>query len=198
MHRDEQTFSGVVQRWFGNGFLALDPALQRLHINGGVLDGPVEIKIATGFAGLLACRLARRLGIPLDSLNPTLCVEIHEDSGKLHWIRTFNTFNGSNRLISVFEPIGAWPTGYWIESTGSFRLALRVEVKDSSWHWLPIKAWLNEIRVPLFLLTKTTAYKRIELGQYRFYVGFSLPLLGTFLSYAGILVPSSTTNLFCQ
>lgn len=41
--------------------------------------------------------------------------------------------------------------------------------------------------IPLWLLPRTTAYKRIENDRYHFYVGFSLPLLGTLLSYSGNL-----------
>lgn len=47
--------------------------------------------------------------------------------------------------------------------------------------------WLHGVRMPLWLLPRTTAYKRIEAGRYRFQVAFSLPLLGTVLSYGGLL-----------
>jgi hypothetical protein len=37
------------------------------------------------------------------------------------------------------------------------------------------------------LFPRSDAYKRIEGGRYRFQVTFTLPLLGTVLSYAGLL-----------
>ena len=43
------------------------------------------------------------------------------------------------------------------------------------------------MRMPLWLLPETTAYKCIEGGRYRFCVSISLPLLGTVLSYGWLL-----------
>ena len=43
------------------------------------------------------------------------------------------------------------------------------------------------MRMPLWLLPETTAYKCIEGGRYRFCVSISLLLLGTVLSYGRLL-----------
>jgi hypothetical protein len=43
------------------------------------------------------------------------------------------------------------------------------------------------LRLPLWLFPNSIAFKTVEAGRYRFYVGFSLPLLGTVLSYGGLL-----------
>jgi len=43
------------------------------------------------------------------------------------------------------------------------------------------------LRLPLWLFPNSQAYKTIENGRYKFYVGFSLPGIGTFLSYSGSL-----------
>jgi hypothetical protein len=45
----------------------------------------------------------------------------------------------------------------------------------------------NSLALPLALLPRARAYKRIEAGRYRFEVAFVLPVLGTVLSYGGLL-----------
>ena len=46
---------------------------------------------------------------------------------------------------------------------------------------------MHGVRVPLWLLPRTEAYKRIDADHYHFHVGFSLPLLGLLFSYSGAL-----------
>ena len=53
-----------VEFWFGEGFSGLHPLLQRLHRQGGVLEGEVELATGAGLAGWLGRRLAGKLGIP--------------------------------------------------------------------------------------------------------------------------------------
>ncbi|WP_337058112.1 DUF4166 domain-containing protein [Pseudomonas sp. USHLN015] len=171
-----------VESWFGEGFIGLHPLLQRLHRQGGVLEGEVELASGAGLAGWLGRRLAGKLGIPLGARRVPLRVDIHCDESGLHWSRRFA---GSATLVSLFRPVGRWPDGHWEECTGALRLALKVDTRDGGWRWVPIAAWVRGIRIPLALLPRTTAYKRIEGGRYHFYVGFSLPGLGELFSYSG-------------
>lgn len=90
-------------------------------------------------------------------------------------------------MQSLFVPMGALPDGCWIEQTGPIRLALTVDIIEGGWYWRCLKMWLHGIRVPLWLMPRTQAFKRVEGERYRFYVGLSLPLLGTVLSYGGLL-----------
>jgi hypothetical protein len=39
----------------------------------------------------------------------------------------------------------------------------------------------------MWLVPRSRAYKRIEDGRYRFFVGFTLPFLGEVFSYSGLL-----------
>ncbi|MBB4817006.1 hypothetical protein HNP29_000363 [Pseudomonas alcaligenes] len=172
----------LVERWFGAGFAGLHPLLQQLHRQGGVLQGEVELATGSGLAGWLGRRLAAKLGLQLGARRVPLRVDIHSDEAGLHWNRRFAE---SATLVSLFRPVGHWPDGHWEESTGALRLALKVDSHDGGWRWVPIAAWVRGLRVPLFLLPRTTAYKRIEDGRYHFFVGFSLPGLGTLLSYSG-------------
>ena len=84
-------------------------------------------------------------------------------------------------------PHGRWPDGYWTETTGPFALRLAVDVIDGGWHWRCIGARFRGIAVPLWLIPRTRAFKRIEDGRYRFEVAVSLPLVGDLVRYGGLL-----------
>ncbi len=174
----------LVEQWFGAGFAELHPLLQQLHRQGGNLHGQVDLQLGKGLAGTLGARLARRWGIAPDHPQVPLKVSIHSSGDTLHWNRYFAD---AAPMRSSFQPHGSWPDGYWIESTGGIRLALAVDVHDGGWYWRPLKAWVHGVRVPLWLLPRTEAYKRIEAERYHFHVGFSLPLLGLLFSYSGAL-----------
>ncbi|MBU1285087.1 MAG: DUF4166 domain-containing protein [Gammaproteobacteria bacterium] len=180
----------TVERWFAAGFTQLHPLLQQLHQQGGKLQGQVDLKFGRGLAGLIGARLAKQLGIPTQQARVDFQVDIHDSDNTLHWNRCFAD---SAMLFSRFQPSGSWPNGHWLESTGALKLALAVDVHQGGWYWRPLKAWLHGVRLPLWLLPRTEAYKRIEEGRYQFYVGFSLPLLGNLLSYSGALTLGSTT-----
>ena len=174
----------VVERWFASGFTQLHPLLQKLHHQGGKLHGQVDLQFGRGLAGVIGVRLATRLGVPTQQAHVEFQVDIHEADNALHWNRCF----ASNAMLySCFQPSGSWPDGHWLESTGALKLALAVDVSQGGWYWRPLKAWLHGVRIPLCLLPRTKAYKRIEEGRYQFYVGFSLPLLGNLFSYSEAL-----------
>lgn len=174
----------IVERWFGPGFVQLNPLLQQLHQQGGKLHGQVDLQLGRDLAGIVGTRLATRLGIQTKHTPVAFQVDIHGTDDCLHWNRCFAN---SAVLYSRFQPSGSWPDGYWLESTGALTLALAVDIRQGGWYWRPLKAWLHGVRIPLWLLPRTEAYKRIENGRYHFHVGFSLPLLGNLLSYSGAL-----------
>lgn len=181
-------------RWFGERFTELHPLLQQLHINGGLLSGPVDITLGRGLAGIVGRRLAGKLGIPVNGGSHTLQVAISHQTDSLRWDRCFD---GDQWVRSLFQPVGQWPDGWWVEHTGPIKLFLSVDIHDGGWHWRVLKGRLGGVTLPRWLLPQTTPYKLIEDGRYRFYVGISVPLLGTVLSYSGLLdaTPSSTTQL---
>lgn len=174
----------VVTRWFGGQFARLHPLIQDLHRHGGRLSGEVEIETGQGLGAAVGRRLAKKLGVPLDRPRCGFEVEIRHTEQGLLWSRHFA---GGNRMVSVFEPVGHWPDGHWVERTGPITLILGVEVIDGGWHWQPRAAKMGRLPVPLWLLPRSHAYKRIEDGRYRFSVSFSLPVLGVVLSYRGLL-----------
>lgn len=177
----------AVTMWFGENFNRLHPLLQALHRRGGKLSGPVALRFGTGLTGVLGHRLARKLGIPAVAGQHQLDVEIGHDATTLHWRRRFDL---THHVHSSFHPHGHWPDGHWIEHIGPFELKLAVDVIDGGWHWRTIAVRLHGLRVPLWLVPRSTAYKRIEEGRYRFFVGFSLPILGEVFSYSGLLETS--------
>lgn len=165
-----------VTRWFGAGFERLHPLLQQLHRDGGALQGAVDIHSRGA--------LARRLGVPTGRERCDFSVEIRHDGDTLVWNRRFGS---DHTMRSVFVPHGRWPDGYWVETTGTFARRLAVDVIDGGWHWRCIGASIRGIVVPLWLIPRTRAFKRIEDGRYRFEVAVALPLVGDVLRYGGLL-----------
>lgn len=175
----------AVERWFGEAFDTLHPHLRALHRAGGVLEGSVELVYGDGIAGRIGRRLARRMGLPGHAGTAHLRVDIHGDTDALHWQRTFD---GTHAMHSRFVPVGTWPHGHWLETTGPLRLALTVDTRAGAWRWLPRAAWLHDVRVPLALLPRVSAGKRVdEDGAYVFDVTTSLPGLGVLFGYRGRL-----------
>ncbi len=174
----------VVSRWFGPAFDQLDPLLQDLHRHGGQLRGEVELSFGNGLAGFLGRRLARKFGLPTQPGSHRLIVDISHDPSTLYWDRCFD---GDQRVASVFQPVGHWPDGVWIERTGAIELHLGVEIVNGGWFWRLRSARLGRLPVPRWLLPRSDAGKTIVDGHYRFFVTFSLPVLGCLLRYGGDL-----------
>lgn len=118
----------IVTAWFGTHFSQLHPKLQALHRAGGVLSGTVCIE--RGRAGWIGQRLASKLGVPLDQPQRDFRVEIRHGVTGLHWDRQFS---GGHAMRSLFQPVGTWPDGYWLEQTGQVHLRLTVDIVDGGW-----------------------------------------------------------------
>ncbi|HKY01215.1 MAG TPA: DUF4166 domain-containing protein [Burkholderiales bacterium] len=177
--------SVAVETWFGDAFELLHPSLQALHRSGGTLSGTVDVRLGAGLAGWIGRRLARQLGIPARDGAMPMSVSIYGNEKELHWDRTFNE---AYTFTSTFTPSGSYPYGHWIESSGRLRLNLGVSIVNGGWIWRPMGGRLWGIPIPILLLPRTSASKRIEGGLYQFNVDVGLPLLGTALSYSGKLV----------
>ncbi|PCJ14488.1 MAG: hypothetical protein COB04_15095 [Gammaproteobacteria bacterium] len=176
--------SRVVENWFGEEFNALDPLLQDLHRNGGVLMGKVDIQYGDGLAKFIGKKLAPKLGLPLTDGEHELKVTISHSIDSLVWSRLFNN---DHEMTSIFKPHGKQPEGYWSETTGKLSLELGVDVYEGGWYWVQRKVKFLGIPLPLFLFPSSKAYKKIEDGQYLFSVVFSLPVLGKLVGYSGAL-----------
>ncbi|UZW59797.1 DUF4166 domain-containing protein [Lysobacter enzymogenes] len=181
--------------WFGPAFDRLHPLLQALHRDGGALAGEIELRSGRGLAGVLGRRLARRLGIPLDRPRRGFRVDIVHEPARMLWLRRFD--DGSE-LRSVFEPVGHWPDGHWLETTGPVRLRLGVDLDGGGWRWRLLGLSARGLPLPRLLFPRTDASKRIERiddeERYRFAVVFSWFPFGELLRYQGALhaVPAVT------
>jgi hypothetical protein len=176
--------SHLVRDWFGPGFAALHPQMQRLHLHGGRLRGGVDVMIPSGLAGVVGRRLARQLSVPVEPGHHLLEVSISHQADGLHWDRCFDR---RTDMKSVFQPVGSLPDGHWLERTGPLHLRLTVDTPDGGWHWRCIGLRWRGLPLPVWLFPQSRASKRIENGRYRFEVGFAIPGLGTVLSYGGLL-----------
>ena len=159
--------------------------LQRLHREGGVLQGPVQVDVGSGLAGALGRRLARKLGVPTAPGEHRLAVTIRSVDGVLHWDRRFDD---GPVFASRFVPRGHHPDGCWEESTGAVRLVLRVAVEQGGWRWVHVASRLGALRLPAALQPRTEARKWVTPeGRYGFEVRVSLPPVGFLLGYRGTL-----------
>jgi hypothetical protein len=173
-----------VESWFGPSFSLLHPQLQALHRSGGTLRGPVQLSYGRGLAGVVGKRLARRLGIPEAAGTATLEVDIRSDAAGLHWGRRFNQ---GPAFDSLFQPVGSYPSGYWIERSGQLALQLSVAVRDGGWHWEQTRLAICGVPLPRWLMSRTAASKIFHNGHYDFSVDIRLPVLGSVLAYQGWL-----------
>lgn len=176
--------SPLIGRWFGEAFAQLHPLLQTLHREGGVLQGNAELQFGTGVAGWLGRRIARNMGLPQAAGSVPLEVTISHTQDELVWARRFGTHAP---MVSRFAPVGHWPDGHFRERTGTLQFELAVDIGDGGWTWRPLRAQVHGIPVPLRLLPRSHAYKRIEHGAYRFDVAVVAPGLGLLVRYAGLL-----------
>lgn len=175
--------SEVVSNWFQKDFSNLDPLLQKLHLSGGELSGIINISYGKGLAGLIGRRLAKKMQLPNHGEHRLLVSISHSQNG-LHWNRRFND---NDTVESLFVPFGNYKNGYWIETTGPVKMKLTVDIVNGGWFWRCLKVSLFGLPIPLFLIPKSQAYKIIENGKYVFNVSFTYPLLGSLVSYRGIL-----------
>jgi len=113
-----------------------------------------------------------------------LQVSIYSQDGALHWDRRFNEHA---EFKSVFVPVGHYPDGYWLESTGALRLRLGVSIVNGGWHWQHRGTRLWRMPLPKWLAPRTVAYKEVRNGMYHFHVELVFPLFGRVLSYGGSL-----------
>lgn len=127
--------NNLVSDWFGEKFFELHPLLQQLHRTGGVLSGEVKVIRANGIAGYLGHRIANKFAIPIDPCEQSFSVSITHHADGLHWDRSFN----NSQMQSIFLPVGTLKSGYWLETTGNFKLHLTVDIKDDGWYWRCIK-----------------------------------------------------------
>jgi len=177
------TQNNLVTNWFGDQFIELHPLLQRLHVNGGQLKGKVTISYGRGVAGIIGRRFAKRMQLPKTGTHQLL-VSISHDDEYLHWNRRFDD---QQSVESLFKPVGQIGNGYWLETTGLLSMKLTVDIKDGGWYWRCLNVNFLDFPLPLWLTPRSNAYKIIENGMYRFHVSFSLPVLGSLVSYQGLL-----------
>ena len=205
-----------VEQWFGDAFSSFSAEIQWLHKVGGALEGDVEIRLGDGrISRWMGKQLAVKLGIlsrkearhQKGNVYPSvpMRVDIWHDESRLFWSRQFNK---QQKFISTFMPVGIFRkglgssnasdtthnkspdkihSGYWLEYSKPFKLKLDVQIINGGWHWKLLDTYWHGIPIPNFIAPSTQAYKRMENECYRFSVDISLPLLGSVLSYSGLL-----------
>lgn len=173
------------EKWFGDHFIELHPELQKLHSQGGVLVGEVEVSYGKGVASLIGKRLGKKLGLPSQAGPTSLRVEISHIENTMIWSRKFG--DAPKPMISIFTPHGSYQTGHWTESTGAFSVDLTVEVLNAEWHWIQRETRLMNWPIPALLLPALIAKKAVSNNRYHFEVTLFKRGLGVLVQYKGAL-----------
>lgn len=173
----------LLKDWFGSHFSELHPMLQQLHQHGGKLEGSVNVEYGKGLARIIGKRLGRKMNLPEQGTH-WLSVDISHSEDSMTWTRTFNH---DQTIQSTFIPLGSFDKGYFLETTKSSSLKLEVDIIHGGWHWRCVNIQFSFLPIPLWLAPRLTAYKLAEQDKYRFHVDFSYPVLGTLVSYNGLL-----------
>ena len=173
----------LVKDWFADRFSDLHPLLQKLHVEGGMLRGKVDLYYGSGVSGILGRRVARKMKLPGPGSHE-LSVTISHDDEYLHWNRSFNS---QQSVESLFRPVGDYGDGYWIETTGPLSLKLTVDIKNGGWYWRCLQVYLFGCPIPMWLIPASIAYKEVKEDRYHFHVSFSLPIFGVLVKYEGML-----------
>ena len=175
----------ITEKWFGDHFTELHPKLQKLHSEGGVLSGEVEVEYGTGIAGVIGKRLGVKLGLPLHTESTSLKVDISHTDQAMIWSRQFG--GASKPMVSEFTPQGIYESGYWAETTGAITVELSVEVHLGGWHWIQRATKVKNLVVPSLLVPELKAKKSFEDSLYQFEVALQKRGMGLLVRYAGAL-----------
>jgi len=90
-------------------------------------------------------------------------------------------------MVSTFHPVGSYPDGYWVETTGAITIELGVSATGGDWQWLQRRTKLRNLSLPAALTPRVAAGKRVVGGKYRFEVSVTMTGIGSLLSYDGAL-----------
>ena len=148
--------NNAVVSWFGDAFSQLHSDLQVLHCGGGILAGKSRLRFGKGLAKFIGKRLGQKLGIPLQPGEHDLRVEIRHQENSLYWS---GCFDQQKTVLSIFQALGNYPFGYWLEKTGPVELKLAVDIVDSGWHLRVLNVRIFGLPMPLLLFPPSKAYK---------------------------------------
>jgi hypothetical protein len=170
----------IYQRVLGDRFESLTPTLGRFLAKerGGRASGRLSV---TRTAGRLRNLAAAALGIPPPG-EYDLLLEVSLHVAGQRWVRRFG--------VHTLETIQSDYRGLLVESSGSGSLGFELAVESGALLFLPRRAWVLGVRLPLWLAPRIEAENwPMEPDGWRVRVQFRVPLLGLVGEYEGDVIP---------
>jgi hypothetical protein len=173
----------IYERVLGERFGSLTPALRRFlaDASGGLAVGHLRVTRADG---RLRNAIAAGMGIPPAGEYETQ-LEVSPLGDGQRWRRQFGRF--------ALETTQREHRGLLLESSGPASIGFELVVEESSLLFLPRRAWVFGIPIPLWLAPRIEAENSpAESGGWRVQVHFGVPLLGQVAKYEGDVIPENT------
>ncbi len=173
-------YERVLQERFGS----LDPSLRRFlgEVRGGRAVGLLRV---TRGDGPLRNAIAAGMGIPPAGEYDT-ALEVTPLKEGQRWRRLFG--------IHALETSQREYRGLLLESSGPASIGFELVVEEGSLLFLPRRAWVFGIRLPLWLAPRIEAENLPgESGGWRVRVRFGVPLLGRIAEYEGDVIAEDTS-----
>jgi hypothetical protein len=170
----------VYQRVLGERFQSLHPVLQQFLGNehGGRAFGRFRVVRPTG--GIRSI-VASALGLP-PAGEYGLLLEVLPTAAGQRWVRHFGKH--------VVETLQSEHRGQLVEASGPASLGFKLEVREGGLFFVPHRAWLFNLPLPLWLAPHVEAENWPgQSGGWQVRVHFRVPLLGQVAEYEGEVAP---------
>jgi Domain of unknown function (DUF4166) len=169
----------IYERVLGERFASLNPSLRRFlgEALGGRAAGTLRVTRADG---LIRNAIAAAMGIPPAGEYETQ-LEVTPLRDGQRWSRRFGTY--------ALETSQSEYRGLLLESTGPASIGFELVVQEGSLLFLPRRAWVFGIPLPLWLAPRIEAENSpVESGGWRVRVRFGIPMLGQIAEYEGDVI----------
>lgn len=182
--RDQTPARNLYRQILGEAFDALPPSLRAMH------DGPVTEWVGTTTirrgSGPIRGALAALLGFPKSGRNIPTTVIFHRDGLRERWERRF----GSKTVSSTQVPGTGRMLHLIMERFGPVTCAVALVLDGNRLYFVPRHWWLFGIPMPRWLLPGGESQESCLDDSMAFDIKIALPILGTLVSYRGVLKPN--------
>jgi len=163
-------------RHLGQHYSQLSPLIKQAHIGTIRLEGEVFVRHGNALARLM-CRV---LKMPRAGESVQLIVDGFHEEDRMRWHRTFDGHEMRSGFIAQDD--------FLIEHLGPLKLWLKLAVDaDGSLDYHLKRTSLWGIALPKWMAPELKASESEREGNYDFYVGISLPLVGKLIEYGGLI-----------
>jgi Domain of unknown function (DUF4166) len=170
----------LYERLLGSSFQRLPPQLRRFHASAGG-DARWALQVRRG-GGRLAEAVAWLLALPKPTERAQGRLHVRASGDRETWVRVF-----PDREVRTTQRMR---DGRLVETHGAVSFFFDVEVDERGLRFVDRGSALLGIRLPRRLAPSLSASVRSRADGWDVEVSLALPLLGTILSYGGVVTPA--------